>query len=152
MRWGSSNRAHIDRAIAMILATGARRVGILGLAFKPGTDDLRESPILEVIAALRDEGIDVLVHDAAITTQTPLEGQLHYVRHGSKGLQRLGEEIPGMLRDDLAEVVSGAEALVVCHASDAYRAAIAASADRPVIDLVRIATPGGNVHLQGIGW
>ena len=105
-----SNATHIERAIEMVRETGAKTVGVLGLAFKPGTDDLRESPILEVIAALNAEGVNILIHDPAITPQTPLACQLAYVRHGSSGLQALADDLPHMMRADCDDVVQGLRA------------------------------------------
>ncbi len=147
----TSNRAQIDEALGLVAKTGAKRIGVLGLAFKRGTDDLRESPILEVIAALAERGVEVVVHDEAITRDTPLDGQLGYVRHGSPGLQKLATSLPAMLRDDLDEVME-ADALIVTHASPAYRTACAAT-DRPVIDVVRLfdEIPATDAY-QGIGW
>lgn len=149
-----SNREHIDEAVRMIRATGARRVGILGLAFKPGTDDLRESPILEVMAALHEEGIALRVHDHAISADTPLEAQLAYVRHGSTGGAALADRLPEMLRDDLDEVVSGAEVLVVTHADPSYRDAVRRCHNRAVIDLVGLFDRKNQTQtlLEGIGW
>jgi len=149
---GTSNQAHIDEAIAMVRKTGAKRVGVLGVAFKSGTDDLRESPILEVIAALHEEGIEVVAHDSAITCDTPLAGQLNYVRHGSSGLRALASALPHMLRDDVHDVVATADLLIVTHNTPAYQAAIA-DADCHVVDLVRIfaTTPQSHAY-QGIGW
>lgn len=149
---GESNHSHIEATLEMARATGAKRVGILGLAFKPGTDDLRESPILDVIAALHAEGVEVRVHDTAITTETPLAGQLAYVRYGASGLQAMADELPGMLRDDLDEVADWAETLIVTHANDTYRDA-AARSHAEVIDVVRLyddVPADGNY--QGIGW
>ncbi|WP_300020082.1 nucleotide sugar dehydrogenase [uncultured Roseobacter sp.] len=148
-----SNKSHIDSALEMVRDTGAKTVGVLGLAFKPGTDDLRESPILEVIAALNAEGVEVVVHDPAITPDTPLAGQLAYVRHGSPGLQALAKDLPGMMRADLADVTNAADALIVTHANPAYRAAVLAAGDTPVIDVVRVAqtTPASPAY-RGIGW
>ncbi|MFY0679466.1 MAG: UDP-glucose/GDP-mannose dehydrogenase family protein [Thalassovita sp.] len=151
----ASNRAHIQEAIDMVRATGAKRVGILGLAFKPGTDDLRESPILEVMAALRDEGVELRVHDQAITPDTPLQGQLNYVRHGSEGLQRLAGDLPEMLCADLGEVTSHSDVLVVTHNSAAYRMAARQASARAVIDLVglfRGAETQVEPAVNGIGW
>ncbi|WP_299783821.1 nucleotide sugar dehydrogenase [uncultured Roseobacter sp.] len=148
-----SNKSHIESALDMVRDTGAKTVGVLGLAFKPGTDDLRESPILEVIAALNAEGVEVVVHDPAITPDTPLAGQLAYVRHGSSGLQALAKDLPGMMRTDLAEVTNGADALIVTHANPAYRAAVLAAGDTPVIDVVRVAqTAPASPAYRGIGW
>ncbi|WP_299830976.1 nucleotide sugar dehydrogenase [uncultured Roseobacter sp.] len=148
-----SNKSHIDSALEMVRDTGAKTVGVLGLAFKPGTDDLRESPILEVIAALNAEGVEVVVHDPAITPDTPLAGQLAYVRHGSSGLQALAKDLPGMMRADLADVTNAADALIVTHANPAYRAAVLAAGDTPVIDVVRVAqTAPASASYHGIGW
>ena len=69
---GVSNKAHIEAATDMVKKIGAKKVGVLGLAFKPGTDDLRESPVLEVIAALNEAGIEVVAHDTVITRATPI--------------------------------------------------------------------------------
>ena len=150
---GTSNKAHIEAATDMVRRTGAKRVGVLGLAFKPGTDDLRESPVLEVIAALNAEGIEVVAHDTAITRATPLEGQLGYVRHGSPGLQALAADLPAMLQDSVEDVLENADALIVTHANDTYREAVAMAGNRPVLDVVRLhksKQPGA--QYDGIGW
>ena len=150
---GQSNRAHIDAAIKMARDTGAKRVGVLGIAFKPGTDDLRESPILEVIAALQEEGIEVVVNDPAITKETPLAGQLSYVRHGSPGLQALASSLPNMLVDDAKDVVNRADAIIVTHANGTYRDALAGIFDKPVLDLVRLSNDvQAQPNVEGIGW
>lgn len=148
-----SNATHIDEALDMVRATGAKTVGILGIAFKPGTDDLRESPVLEVIAALHLDGVRVLVHDPAITPDTALAGQLAYVRHGSPGLQALATALPAMMRTDLDDVTAHANALVVTHANPIYHAAVMAAGTTPVIDLVRVSrtTPTAAAY-NGIGW
>ena len=150
---GVSNETHIDTALQMVRDTGARKVGVLGLAFKPGTDDLRESPILEVIAALNAQGVEVVIHDPAITPETPLAGQLAYVRHGSPGLQALVQDLPGMMRANLDEVTEGVEAMIVTHANPIYRAAVERAGDTPVIDVARIAAAvPAAANYQGIGW
>lgn len=148
-----SNKTHIDEAAEMVRKTGARKVGVLGLAFKPGTDDLRESPILEVIASLNAEGVEVMVHDIAITPETPLEGQLAYVRHGSKGLQALASDLPQMMRSDVRDVAAEADALIVTHANDLYREVLAETPETPVIDVVRVEKQAPQrPTYNGIGW
>ena len=137
----------------MALETGARKVAVLGAAFKPGTDDLRESPILEVIAALTDAGVEVSVHDTAITPETNIEGQLAYVRHGSPGLQRLAGDLRGMLTSDLQASVDEAETVIVCHPHAVYRDVLSRAEGKTVIDLVRLKTDvQDTTHLNGIGW
>ncbi|MBI1494521.1 UDP-glucose dehydrogenase family protein [Halocynthiibacter styelae] len=148
-----TNKAHIEAAIEMVRRTGAKRVGVLGIAFKPGTDDLRESPILEVMAALTAEGIKVVAHDMAITSDTPVSGQMGYVRHGSPGLQALVADLPDMLQEDISDVLEKSDALIVTHANDTYRRAVARAGKRPVLDLVRISSVTECAeNYEGIGW
>ncbi|MGH7329021.1 MAG: UDP binding domain-containing protein, partial [Polyangiaceae bacterium] len=58
-----SNRAHIDHALAMLMASGVRRVAMLGLSFKSGTDDLRESPLVTVAERLIGKGYQLRIYD-----------------------------------------------------------------------------------------
>ncbi|MEM1301080.1 MAG: nucleotide sugar dehydrogenase [Pseudomonadota bacterium] len=151
---GASNAEHIDAATDMVRKTGAREVAILGLAFKPGTDDLRESPILETIAALHAEGVQVKIHDPAITRDTPLEAQLSYVQHGSKGLAAVAPHLADMICDSVKDATAGVGAIVVTQKSDTYRnaAALASIADVPVIDVVRLFDGAQPRSCTGIGW
>ncbi|TCL09884.1 GDP-mannose 6-dehydrogenase [Shimia isoporae] len=148
-----SNQAQIAEAVSMARASGAQKIGVLGLAFKPGTDDLRESPILDVMAALKADGTTVIGHDLAITKETPIHAQLGYVKHGNPGLTKLAEDLPEMLVEDLDALTDEAEVLIVCHANDTYRAAAKASG-KPVIDLVRLfdEIEPQSVVVNGIGW
>src|SRR5690606_14688618 len=62
----ASNRVHLDHAIAKIAATGKRRIGLIGLSFKTGTDDLRESPLVLLAKHLVGEGMQLLVYDPEV--------------------------------------------------------------------------------------
>lgn len=148
-----SNAEHIAEAARMVRATGARRVAVLGLAFKPGTDDLRESPVLEVMAELMGDGIAITAHDPAITRGTRIEAQLGYVAHASQGLQRLAGGLRDMLAETPAEAIADADAIIVTHANPAYRA-LAAHTHVPVIDVARLypAREHQPANLRGIGW
>lgn len=151
-----SNREQIAEAVRMVRATGAKRVGILGLAFKPGTDDLRESPILQVMATLLDDGVEVIAHDIAVNRDTPLVGLQPYVRdihdHRS-GLGRLACELPEMLRDSADLLVTEVDAVIVCHNNETYRRAVEGAQDIAVIDVVRLyETAPEDVQINGIGW
>ncbi|SIS83300.1 UDP-glucose dehydrogenase family protein [Phaeovulum vinaykumarii] len=148
-----SNRAQIAEALEMVRRTGARRVAVLGLAFKPGTDDLRESPILEVIAALHADGVDVTAHDRAVTAETRIEAQLDYVRHAAPGLRDLAPRLAGMLRATPEAAIAGAEAVIVTHSCDAYRQAVSETGT-PVIDVARLFRDRSQQpqSVSGIGW
>lgn len=148
-----SNHQQIQQAVEMVRKTGAKRVGILGLAFKPGTDDLRESPILEAMATLQTEGVDLVAHDAAVTKDTPLGGLASYTKYGSQGLARLAEGLKDMLCDEVDAVMVEADAVIVCHANEAYREAVVRHPDVPVIDVVRLFDQSPrDVSIDGIGW
>jgi len=148
-----SNATHIAEAARMVKATGARKVAVLGLAFKSGTDDLRESPILEVMADLLEQGIEIVAHDPAITADTRIEAQLAYVAHASKGLGQLATGLRGMLATDAADAVAQADAVIVTHAHPTYHA-LAAATDKPVIDVARLYKTRADqpATIRGIGW
>ena len=148
-----SNREQIEEAARMARETGAKRIGILGVAFKPGTDDLRESPILEVMAELNAEGVELLVHDAAVTKDTPLGALESYVQHGSQGLGQLAGSLKDMLCEDVAALMDNVDAIIVCHSSATYRQAITNGPDIPVIDVVRLFDEAPQTaQVNGIGW
>ncbi len=149
-----SNETQIAEAIDMVRASGARRVGFLGLAFKCGTDDLRESPILEVLSQLLEEGYDIRAHDEAITAETRIADQFVYVANVCPHLKPAVDALPGLLSVDAEDVLENSDVVVVTHASQHYRELLRDGAgDVQVIDLVRLfkdlpKQPG----YQGIGW
>src|SRR5690242_4303883 len=62
----SSNRRHIERGVETVLPTGKKRIGVLGLSFKAGTDDLRESPMVSLIETLIGKGMQVMIFDREV--------------------------------------------------------------------------------------
>jgi GDP-mannose 6-dehydrogenase len=97
-----SNATQIAEAARMVKATGARKVAVLGLAFKPGTDDLRESPILEVMADLLEQGIEIVAHDPAITARPGSRRNWPMSPMPRKGLGQLATGLRDMLAEDAA--------------------------------------------------
>ena len=65
-----SNAQHIDRAVDAVLRTNKKKIAFLGLSFKPGTDDLRESPQVQMIKRLLGEGCQVRVWDRDVSAGT----------------------------------------------------------------------------------
>ena len=104
----------MDAAIHLIERLRRKRVGVLGLSFKAGTDDLRESPILRVVGALVGKGFSLLLHDPHIDMERVLGANRRFVE----------DEVPYLperLRADLREVVAGSEIVVVANPSAPYR-------------------------------
>ena len=102
----ASNRLHAERAIAKVLATGKRRVGMVGLAFKAGTDDLRESPFVLLAEQLLGKGIGLRIYDPEVHLSQLLGANRRFIE---KHLPHLGS----LLSPDLQDVVAASEVVVV---------------------------------------
>lgn len=144
----AANAAQVGRAEAMIEATGKRRVGMVGISFKPGTDDLRESPLAELATRLIRRGIELRVYDPFVT-----EAFAHDTTSVGRGLQEdigLGNRLVG----SIDELIEGSDIVLVGNRYDeAVGPLQAALGNRPMIDLTRIA-PGqrSGGSYQGICW
>jgi len=126
-----SNEGQIRRAVEAVLETRRRRIGVVGLAFKPETDDLRESPMVTLVEALIGKGCDVRIFDPNVAVARLRGANRRYIE----------EEIPhiaSLLSDSVETLVAHAEVLVLGNGSDeAARALAAADARHVVVDLTR---------------
>jgi GDP-mannose 6-dehydrogenase len=143
-----SNEEHLRRAFDLVAATGKRRVGLFGLSFKPGTDDLRESPLVELAERLLGKGYQVRIYDANVSLSRLMGANREYIE---SRLPHLGE----LLSTSVAELLAHAEVCVVGTKDPAVLAALADPGERTVIDLVRI--PGAEARRDdpgyvGLGW
>ncbi len=105
-----SNRSQIDRAFQMIQAARVRRVAILGLAFKAGTDDLRESPLVTLVEMLVGRGYTLRIHDRDVREANITGANREYVE----------QEIPHLwelMASSLDEAITGAELVVIGNAT-----------------------------------
>ena len=142
-----SNERQIERAINMILRTGRKNIGVLGLSFKPGTDDLRESPLVTVIERLIGKGLKVSIYDRHV----------HLARLFGANKEYIEREIPHiseLMRPELASVVDASEVIVIGNKSEEFsEIKDLLKNDQTVIDLVRLfdnAPPAGSY--TGIAW
>ena len=101
-----SNRVHIDHAISKVLASGKRRVGMIGLSFKTGTDDLRESPLVLIAEQLIGKGLSLLVHDPEVQLSQLLGANRRFIE---QHLPHIGS----LLRPDIQTVIEESDVLVV---------------------------------------
>lgn len=141
-----SNQKQIDKAIAMITGKGKRKVGILGFAFKAGTDDLRESPIVEVIEYLIGKGYDLKLYDKnvnlAALTGANRDYILNHIPHISK-----------LMVDNLDEVLNHAETIVIGNGAEEFRSVPDnLKSNQVVIDLVRVVKSQSGAQYDGICW
>lgn len=149
-----SNRAQIAHAIEMVERLGCTRIAVLGLTFKAGTDDLRESPVLPLVSHLRDRGCEVTIHDPQLDVGNSVRHHLMHAKASSDGTTELMQHLPELMGDDLQTVVDGAELLLVSHNTPAYRDAVAnRRADQHAVDLVRLSpTAETSPTYHGICW
>jgi GDP-mannose 6-dehydrogenase len=110
----ASNRHQIDRAIDMVVGLGRRRIGMLGISFKAGTDDLRESPLVMVAEALIGKGLDLRIYDDAVSLARLVGANKEYI-------EREIPHIASLLVNDLADVIDHSEVLIVGNASPIFR-------------------------------
>lgn len=124
-----SNEAHIDRAYAMIARDGRKKVALFGLAFKPGTDDMRDSPLVMLAERLLGKGFDMAIYDNFVKISRLLGKNKEFIDREIPHLDRL-------LVDTPEAVLQGAEIIVIGHADAAARQSIIAhAAGRRIVDL-----------------
>jgi GDP-mannose 6-dehydrogenase len=141
-----SNSLQIERTVEMVLGTRKRRVGLLGLSFKPGTDDLRESPAVSLIGKLISNGITVVVYDPDISLANLVGANKEYIERAVPGISQL-------VRESLGQVLEEAEILVVTKRMDEFDGvASRLREDQVLIDLVRLSKRKTSGSYQGICW
>lgn len=113
-----SNRAHIDHALEMLMAPGTRRVGLLGLSFKAGTDDLRESPLVAVAERLIGKGFELQIYDPEVNLSRLLGANKRYIQEAIPHLENLMVAEPG-------RVVERSQAVLVSIGGPQITAALA---------------------------
>ena len=130
----ASNEQRIRDAVACVLATGRRRVGVLGFAFKAGTDDLRESPIVTVIEALIGKGFDLKLYDQHVSLARLVGANKKFIEQHIPHISRL-------MVESMDEVL-GCDVIVVGNQSAEFFTALARlKPDQAVLDLTPNAKP-----------
>jgi len=126
-----SNLAQLGRGVRAVRGAGKRRVGVVGLAFKPGTDDLRESPRVALVEALVGQGLDVRI----------LDGNVAVARLHGANRRFIEEQVPhlaSLMCESVDAQLAHAEVLVIGSASpDAEQALAGARPRHVVVDLTR---------------
>src|SRR5438309_1857433 len=126
-----SNETQIRRGIEAVLETKKRRVGIVGLAFKQGTDDLRESPMVTVVETLIGKGCDVRILDRNVSIARLIGANRRYIEEGIP-------HIASLMCDGVDELLAHSEAVVIGNADeDSARVLSAVTSRHVVVDLTR---------------
>ena len=142
-----SNRLQVERALDMVLRTGKKRVGVLGLSFKAGTDDLRESPMVTLIETLIGKGLQIAIYDRDVSMARLFGANKEYI-------EREIPHISQLLRSSIDEVVSSSEIVIIGNGSKEFRQIEGkVTGNHQVIDLVRLFDKNSSVEsYSGICW
>jgi GDP-mannose 6-dehydrogenase len=143
-----SNRAHIEHAVEKILRLGRPKVGMLGLSFKTGTDDLRESPLVQVAKRLIGEGCELRIFDPEVQLSRLLGANRSYI---DAHIPHLGS----LLCSSLAEMLEPSQVILVGLQQPALNEGLQARVrpDHHVVDLVNL--PNRDLlrcRYEGICW
>ena len=144
----ASNEQQKQLAFELVRRTGCKRVGVLGLSFKPGTDDLRESPSVELVEMLVGKGYSVVVYDRSVLPAALVGSNRAYI-------ERELPHLSALMRPTVAEVLAHAEVLVIANRDQEFAAVLdALRPGQKVIDLVRIRADvsGMRGQYEGICW
>ncbi|QCF26011.1 nucleotide sugar dehydrogenase [Hydrocarboniclastica marina] len=142
----SSNQTHIESGFNIIAESGRRKVGFLGISFKAGTDDLRESPMVELVEKLYGKGYDIKIYDKNVDYSRVHGANKAYIETKIPHVSR-------MLVSDLAAVVDTSDILVVGNASDEFRTVIDNLCQtKKVVDLVGFMQQKSCEAKLGICW
>ncbi|MDO9069801.1 MAG: UDP-glucose/GDP-mannose dehydrogenase family protein [Deltaproteobacteria bacterium] len=142
-----SNTLQTERGLKMVMAQKGRKVGVLGFSFKAGTDDLRESPIVEMIERLLGKGYDIKLYDKNVNLASLVGANrdfiLNVIPHISK-----------MMVETIDEVLEHAETIIIGNGSTEFHDILSRISNKQVvIDLVRISEKQSDgEQYNGICW
>jgi GDP-mannose 6-dehydrogenase len=135
----AANEKQIERMLRLIESKKNRRVGVLGISFKAGTDDMRESPVVKIVESLYGKGYEVKVYDPYVSVASVRGANRNYILNVIPHIRK-------MLTEDLEEFLEHSQTVVVGNRSPLFRGLMKKiSADRRVVDLVNL-IPAGRRH------
>lgn len=144
-----SNAEHVERAVEAVMRAGKRKIAQLGLSFKAGTDDLRESPQVQLVKRLLGEGFEIKIWDQDVTLGRLVGSNRQYV-------EEVIPHIGSLLSPDFAEVVKWGDVVILANKSvQTEQLAALLRQDQAVLDLVNLDASRrfhGNVSWEGICW
>jgi len=142
-----SNEMQVARGLQMITEKGYTRVGVLGFSFKAGTDDLRESPIIEVIERLIGKGYDLRIYDQNVNLASLVGANKDFILNHIPHISRL-------MVDNIDSVLDHAQTVVIGNKDPAFKhVAARLSEEQRLVDFVRIIDGrSNNGKYDGICW
>jgi len=142
-----SNEHQIEKGLRMIMDKGNKKIGILGFSFKVGTDDLRESPLVEVIERLIGKGYDLRLYDRNVKLASLIGANRDYIVNKIPHISKL-------MVETMDEVLDFAETVVIGNGEEEFRLVVdGLRGGQVLIDLVRISDQRSTLgKYDGICW
>jgi GDP-mannose 6-dehydrogenase len=142
-----SNEGQIERGVQAVIGQGRRKVGVLGFSFKAGTDDLRESPVVELMERLIGKGYDLRVYDGNVSLARIRGANRDYILNRIPHISRL-------MVSSVDEVVAHAETIVIGNAAPEFcDVPRRLNEHQTLIDLVRVTDSRSIAGIyEGICW
>lgn len=142
----SSNSYQVNKSFDLVASFGVKRIGLLGLSFKAGTDDLRESPLVELAEMLIGKGFDVRIFDRNVD----------YARVHGANREYINAHIPHvakLLCSDLNQVIEDSEVIVLGNSDESFKVATNdLKSDKYLVDLVGFMSHTSTENMKGICW
>jgi len=141
-----SNEKQIQRGLHLIEQTRCKKIGVLGLSFKSGTDDVRESPSIPLVETLLGRGCQVKVYDEIVNPDMLIGSNKSY-------LEREMPHIASIISPSISELVNESEVIVITNGSKQFSTVPKLMRpDQILIDLVGMAKKSEGFRYEGIGW
>ena len=140
-----SNENQKNQALNMVLDRGKKNIGILGLSFKKGTDDLRYSPIVELAETLLGKGRSILIYDKNVNISKLSGTNKAYI---DKHIPHLSD----LISDNLDKVIGDSETIIISHDEPEFKLINTKYPDKHFIDLVKIKDILRTENYEGICW
>ena len=141
-----SNRIQVQRAFDMVSSYDKRKIGLLGLSFKAGTDDLRESPLVELAEMLIGKGYELRIFDSNV----------EYARVIGANKEYIESKIPhvsSLLHAELNDVVESSDVLIIGNGDSRFADVLnKVNGDKQIVDLVGFLSSTSSASRQGICW
>lgn len=142
-----SNERQLEEGYKIVTSFKKKKIGFLGLAFKGGTDDLRESPLVILAERLLGKGYELLIYDRNVNIARIFGSNKAYIDREIPHIEKL-------FATSVEDVIYNSEVIIVGNHDSEYLAALKNVKDREIVDFVRIsdhpAQLGDNYH--GICW
>jgi GDP-mannose 6-dehydrogenase len=141
-----TNEIQVQRAVGILSKYFGKKIGILGLSFKAGTDDLRNSPFVDVVEILLGRGFDISIYDQNIQLARLTGKNKEYIESRIPHLEKL-------LVNDISTVLNNSDVLIVSNKEELFQEKLKQISGKIILDMVRLPdTIKANNTYIGINW